>query len=183
MKLSYALACWMMYSIASAVSAAPPAVGESARDFTLPNLEGKRIKLSVLTQQHRVVLVVLRGWVGYQCPACARQTGELIARASDVAKAQGQVVLIYPGPAPSLDLRAKEFLKNATLPPNVRIVLDPDMKMVEQYGLRWNAPKETAYPSTFVIGRDGVVAYALISKTHGGRPPIADVLAALDKAK
>ena len=47
------------------------------------------------------------------------------------------------------------------------------------YGLRWDAPSETAYPATFVIDRSGTVRFAQISRVHGGRTPAADVLAAL----
>ncbi len=44
----------------------PPAVGEEARDFTLTRIDGRPIALSVLTQQGPVVVLMLRGWVGYQ---------------------------------------------------------------------------------------------------------------------
>lgn len=46
--------------------APPPAVGEAARDFTLNRIDGKPITLSVLTKQGPVVVLMLRGWVGYQ---------------------------------------------------------------------------------------------------------------------
>jgi alkyl hydroperoxide reductase subunit AhpC len=57
--------------------------------------------------------------------------------------------------------------------------LDPDYTFTLRYGLRWDAPRETAYPSTFVIDRGGVVRFALVSRTHDGRAPAADVLAVL----
>ena len=50
-----------------------------------------------------------------------------------------------------------------------------------RYGLRWDAPNESAYPSTFVLDRQGIVRYALISKTHDGRATAADVLTELKK--
>ena len=46
--------------------AAPPAVGEKARDFSLTDLDGKQVTLTGLTKTGPVVLVVLRGWPGYQ---------------------------------------------------------------------------------------------------------------------
>ena len=49
--------------------------------------------------------------------------------------------------------------------------------MVNAYGLRWNAPKETAYPSTFILNNKGIVHYAKISQGHGDRSKAADVLA------
>ena len=63
-----------------------------------------------------------------------------------------QVLLVYPGPPADLDQRAKEFLaKQNELPLNLHLVIDPDYKFTNQYGLRWDAPKETAYPTTFLI--------------------------------
>jgi hypothetical protein len=50
----------------SGATGRPPAVGEQAPDFTLNRLDGKAIALSALTQDGPVVLIMLRGWVGYQ---------------------------------------------------------------------------------------------------------------------
>jgi hypothetical protein len=47
--------------------------------------------------------------------------------------------------------------------------------------LRWNQPRETAYPATFVIDKGGIVRFALVSMTHGGRSKAGDVLEALGK--
>jgi len=60
---------WMPRAAASgqaAAPAAPPAVGEAARDFTLSRIDGRPITLSALTKQGPVVVLMLRGWVGYQ---------------------------------------------------------------------------------------------------------------------
>jgi hypothetical protein len=57
--------------------------------------------------------------------------------------------------------------------------VDPDLAFVRSYNLRWDAPRETAYPSTFVIGRSGKVRFATVSRSHGGRAKAADVLKAL----
>jgi len=51
---------------AQPVPAAPPAVGDAARDFTLNRLDGAPVALSALRKSGPVVVLVLRGWVGYQ---------------------------------------------------------------------------------------------------------------------
>jgi len=61
--------------------------------------------------------------------------------------------------------------------------LDPDYAFTNRYGLRWEAKNETAYPSTFSIGRDGWVTFSKVSKTHGGRTTAAEVLARLPGTK
>jgi peroxiredoxin len=85
--------------------------------------------------------------------------------------------MVYPGPAEHLRAKAGEFLQNKAWPADWVFLLDPDYGFTEAYGLRWEAKKETAYPSTFVIGRDGVVIFSKVSRTHGGRATAAEVLA------
>ena len=67
--------------------------------------------------------------------------------------------------------------------PVCTLLLDPDYSFTNAYGLRWDAPRETAYPSTFVIDTDGTVRYAKISKSHGDRAEVSDVIKALDALK
>ncbi len=56
---------------------APPQVGDKAGDFMLTTLDRKPVQLSKQLAHGPVVLVVLRGWPGYQCPICTRQVGQL----------------------------------------------------------------------------------------------------------
>jgi peroxiredoxin len=161
----------------------PPKVGEKASDFSLDSVRETTVKLSSLTAKGKVVLVVLRGYPGYQCPICSRQVGELLKHADELAKTGTQVVFVYPGPSALLKERAKEFIADRTIPKHFHMLLDPDYKFTNAYGLRWDAPRETAYPSTFVIDRGGKVEYAKISKSHGGRAPVKEVLEAVKATK
>ncbi len=158
---------------------AAPAIGERAPDFALATLDGRTVSLRAARADGPVVLLVLRGFPGYQCPLCTRQVHEFAGRAAEFAAKGAKVVMVYPGPAAALQARAKEFLADKQWPAGWELLLDPDYAFTAAYGLRWDAPKETAYPSTFIIGRDDTVAYAVVSKTHGGRTKAADVLAAL----
>ena len=58
------------------------------------------------------------------------------------------------------------------------MVPDPDCAFTRQYDLRWDAPKQTAYPSTFLIGRKGKIFFAKISNMHGGRTTAAEIVEA-----
>ena len=161
--------------------AATPRVGDTAADFELNALGGGKVKLSQLTRRGTVVLVQLRGFPGYQCPLCTMQVGELMSNANQFAAAKAQVILVYPGPADGLKAHADEFVKGKTMPKNFTLVLDPDYAVVNKYGLRWDAPNETAYPSTFVIDRKGKIVFAKVSQSHGDRAKTSDILAALPK--
>jgi thioredoxin-dependent peroxiredoxin len=157
----------------------PPAVGEKVADFSLASVDGKQLSLSAELRKGPVVLVLLRGWPGYQCPFCTRQFGDFLAHAKDLQDSGARVIMVYPGPGENLKQHVDEFIANRELLPNFHILLDPDFAFTRSLALRWDAPKETSYPSTFVIDQSGTVQYALISKTHSGRATADDVLKVL----
>lgn len=157
------------------------AIGEKAKDFTLNTIQGDEVDLNKIKGNKSVVLVVLRGWVGSQCPVCSRQLGSFIAEAEKLNELGASVVFIYPGPSAELQEKAKAFSKDFEMPDNFYFALDPDYSMINKYGLRWDAPKETAYPSTFIIDKNSKIVFSKISKTHGGRAKIDEVLAELEK--
>ncbi len=164
-------------------AAQPPAIGAKAPAFTLATPEGKKVSLGSLLKKGPVVLIVLRGYPGYQCPYCQRQAHDFETNAAQFAAKGVELLLVYPGPADSLSAHAQEFLKQSqNLPPNFHLVIDPDYAVTNLYGLRWNAPSETAYPSTFVLNRKGIVTYRKISHEHGDRTTAAEILAQLGKA-
>lgn len=163
-------------------TAEPPKQGQKAADFELTSLDGKTVRLTDQLKNGPAVVVMLRGFPGYQCPLCTRQVGSLMKSAPDFAKHQAQVLLVYPGPGEDLQTRAKEFLRDTKLPTGFVLLTDPDYKLTNAWNLRWDAPRETAYPSTFVIGTDGVVNFALVSKTHGGRSRTKEVVEAVQSS-
>lgn len=153
--------------------------GEQAIDFSLNQVDGKQLQLSKLYAENPVVLIVLRGWPEYQCPVCTRQVGEFIAEADQLEANNATVLFVYPGPSEVLQEKAKEFASDFTFPYGFYFTLDPNYSMVNKYGLRWDAPKETAYPSAFVINTDGKIVFSKVSSSHGGRADVEEVVAAL----
>lgn len=164
---------------AKAAGPAAPKVGDEAKDFELEALGGGKTKLSDLTKGGPVVLVVLRGYPGYQCPLCTRQFGEFLGKADAFKQTGAKVVFVYPGPADKLKERAGEFVKGKDYPDHFTILLDPDYTFTTAYGLRWDARNETAYPSTFVLDGQRKVLLAKVSRGHGDRSQAADVLKAV----
>jgi len=162
--------------------AEPPQIGATAPNFTLKTLENKDVTLSAQTAKQPVVLVVLRGWPGYQCPLCTRQVHDFVEQA-DAFAGKARVIMVYPGPSENLQAHAGEFLKDKQWPKDFVFVTDPDFTFTKSYGLRWGAPGETSYPSTFVIDSAGKVQFAKVSKSHGGRASALETLAALGKLK
>ena len=175
MRLVFAFACTFLIGVPG--FAETPAVGVKAPDFTLSTPTGKTVRMSTEQRGQDLVLVVLRGFPGYQCPYCVKQVHDFVDHASDFAAEDTRVLLVYPGPPADLDQHAKEFLeKQAELPPNIVLVTDPDYTVTNLYGLRWDAPHETAYPSTFVLDKKGKVVFEKISHSHGDRLSAEDAV-------
>ncbi len=188
MKLNGLIGCLAvaatLASIPSVSAKEPVAVGDKAPDFELPiQGEDAYATLSKLTEDGPVVVVVLRGYPGYQCAACQRQVSSLLNRRKALAAATGdkphRVVLVYPGPETELDKYADQFIGAKRVPDTFLFVRDPDMKMVSEWGLRWKAPRETAYPSTYVIGPGQRVKWNKVSESHGGRATVEEILKGL----
>ncbi|TWU35357.1 Redoxin [Novipirellula aureliae] len=159
----------------------PPKVDAEAPEFELMNLKNEPISLRKLSKNGPVVLLVLRGWPEYQCPVCSRQVAEFLSKKAELKKAGAQVVMIYPGPAALLAEHAKEFQGEIELPDHFHFLIDPDYTFTNAWGLRWEAPRETAYPSTFIVGADNKVKFGLTSTSHRGRESAANVLEELAK--
>lgn len=172
-------------AVTSLPAATTPKAGDPAPGFELKTLDDQSVSLKKLTSQGPVVLVVLRGWPGYQCPACDRQVQDFIKSSDAFQKAGATVAFVYPGPAADLKKHAKEFagMKGKVWPKEFVYLLDPDYTMVNAYALRWDAPNETAYPATFVIDGRGTVRHANVSRSHGGRTKAPAILAEVEKLK
>jgi thioredoxin-dependent peroxiredoxin len=78
-----------------------------------------------------------------------------------------------------LKAHARQFVEDKHWPANFTLVLDPDYAVINAYGLRWDASKETAYPATLVIDKGGTVRFAHVSQTHGNRLSATRALAEL----
>ena len=162
-----------------ASDAVRPQVGMEAQDFELTDLGGTKHRLATAVKDGPVVLIVLRGFPGYQCPVCTKQVGQFLSAAEKLQAKGAKVLLVYPGPSRELEKHAADFVSGKTIPAGFHLLLDPDYTFTNAYGLRWEVPNETAYPSTFVIGKDRKVTFAKISKGHGDRSSVEDVLKAL----
>ncbi|TWT82487.1 AhpC/TSA family protein [Planctomycetes bacterium CA13] len=160
----------------------PLAVGDKAINFELPIIgENSYVNLEDEIRKGPVVVVVLRGYPGYQCPLCNQQVSSLINRAKKLAESCQRVILVYPGKANMLEQHAEEFMGSRSIPDPMVMVRDDAMKMVTEWGIRWNSPRETAYPATYVINQNGRVAWSKISDSHAGRSRPEEILQAIRK--
>jgi hypothetical protein len=120
-------ACVCMLTVLALFSAIlhaqTPAVGKTAPDFVLSSPTGTPVQLAKSSHRAFTVLIVLRGYPGYQCPFCQKQLHDYIEHAGEFAAKDTNILVVYPGPPAELDQRAKEALaKQAALPSNITLV-------------------------------------------------------------
>lgn len=173
-------------------AARAPKVGEVASDFTLPDQDGERVRLSQLLQQGPVILIFYRGeW----CPYCNLQMRTFQARLPEIAAVGGGLIAISAQtPDHSVAMANKNEL-------GFPVLSDLGGEVIELYGLRYEVDAETRKlfdtvgndlaeyngeggwilpaAATFVIGRDGKVQYAHVRGDWRERAEPDDVLAIL----
>lgn len=164
---------------------AGPKDGSILEDFSGLTINGGEFQLSKYIEKGSVVIVMLRGFPGYQCPVCSTQVAGYIAKAEEFKQQRNTpVVFIYPGKVSDLEKRAKEFTapleQEVDLPSNYIFVLDQDYEITNHLNLRWDEPKETAYPAAFVIDHDGYVQFSKVSDNHHDRATADEILEFLD---
>jgi peroxiredoxin len=157
-------------------------VGDRAIDFDLPVVGGEEyLTLRDEFKEGPVVVIVLRGYPGYQCPLCSEQVSSIRNRARALASVAHRVILVYPGQGTRLQRQAKQFMGSRSLPDPLVIVRDQEMKMVTEWGLRWDTPRETAYPAAYIIDRNGRVRWLKVSDNHAGRASVDEIVRELRK--
>lgn len=180
----FALAASLLFGLGAANADATfgPGVGVRAPALgALPDQTGKLRKLSDLTGKKGVVLVFYRsaGW----CPYCQAQLMALNAGAADIqARGYNLVGLSYDDPAVAKTFADKRAITYALLS-------DPKSAVIDSWGLRdpqypvghraYGVPR----PAIFVLNRKGVVKASLAEQTYQKRPPVAEVIKALDGIK
>lgn len=159
-----------------------PKVGVRAPDLgTLPDQTGRLRKLSDLAGKKGIVLVFYRsaGW----CPYCQAQLMALNLGAADIqARGYNVVGLSYDSPTV-----AKSFVDKRAI--TYALLSDPKSEVIDSWGLRdpqypvghraYGVPR----PAIFVLNRKGVVKASLAEQSYQKRPPVAEVIKALDGIK
>lgn len=169
--------------------------GDPAPDFTLPDASGRPVRLADLLQQGPVVVTWYRGgW----CPYCNLQLAAYQEALGDMKAAGATLVAISPQlPDSSISTKEKNHLE-------FTVLSDVGNKVARQYGLvytlspelvqafkgRLDLPKyngdeswELPVTGTYVIARDGKIAYAFVNADYRKRAEVSEVIDALRALK
>ena len=169
--LAAACSLWCGTAVAQTPPAnGTPAVGGRAADFTLRALDGTTVQLSKeLAKGEPIVLVVLRGWPGYQCPFCTRQFGDYLANATRFDKVGLACSSSTRGPGEGLREHAEAL---SPRPGNAQGLSSPARSRLCLYERIWAALECAAgdgLPVDVRGRRDGRDVLPQTSRGHGDR--------------
>ncbi|MCB0068419.1 MAG: AhpC/TSA family protein [Caldilineaceae bacterium] len=170
-------------------------VGDVAPDFVLPDALGNAVALADLRAQGPVALSFYRGaW----CPYCNLEVQLLQQALPDIQALGATLVAISPQtPDNSLSLAEKHGLA-------FPVLSDAGNAVARRFGLVFTVPEalravydklgidipahngdgsfELPVPGTYVVGRDGTIAFAYANVDYTRRVATGDILAALRTA-
>ena len=178
--------------IASGQAAQALKAGDVAPAFTLSEADGGSVASGDLLAQGPLVLSFYRGvW----CPYCNIELGALQEAWPAIQAIGAQLVSISPQSLAN-GRKAKRD-KKIDFP----MLSDPDGKVADAFGLRFRLPDDLIelyrafgvdlpsinedpswklpMPARFVVGQDGIIAYAEVSPDYTRRPDPADLLPVL----
>lgn len=144
----------------------PSLDGQPAPLFTATSLAGGERTLEAHLGSEVLVLNFWATW----CPPCREELPALDALAKTLADQPVRFYAVNQGESENL---ARQFLESRNL--DIEVLLDPDGAIGERYQVR-------ALPTTYVIGRDGIIAHTHHGYGRGLEEEIRDqVLALLSK--
>ncbi|MCG8648306.1 MAG: peroxiredoxin family protein [Pirellulales bacterium] len=149
----------------------------TVNDLQFVDTQGQTVRIDQFANRKNVLLVFTRGFSGQLCSYCTTQTSRLIANYDKFLERDTEVLLVYPGGKDQLG----EFMQ-ASIEQSERskfpfpVLLDEDLAAVN----RLNIADQLAFPSTFIIDKDGRVTLSYVGKNMTDRPSIKALLAQLD---
>lgn len=167
-----------------ASSNAPLETGLTGISFT-ESTGGER-KIGDLAPGKTLVVVVTRGNTVPICPYCSTQTAQLISNYEKFQTLGAEIAVVYPIETGSDSDRLNGFLDDvktrlddATNPVPFPVLLDVELKGVDQLGIR----KDLSKPATYIVDSAGNVQYAYVGEHIGDRPSIQAMLNEVEKLK
>jgi peroxiredoxin len=171
-------------------------VGDRAPSFTLPDPNGKPVSSADLLAKGPLVVTFYRGaW----CPFCSLDLQALEEARSEIEARGATLVAISPQTAPNS--RKTQRANKLGFP----ILGDQGGELAARFGIRWKLPEDLQQvhkqlgadlpafngdgswtlpmPARYVIGRDGIIAYAEINPDYTSRPEPSDIYPVLDRLR
>ncbi|MEO6597684.1 MAG: redoxin family protein [Planctomycetota bacterium] len=144
---------------------------------TLRCVDGSSVDLGTYRGKKRLLVVILRGFLGEVCVYCVAQT-EALAQCRERLAALGiEVFVVYPGAKENEQSfeKAYEMTFGKGAPP-YRVFYDPDLEVVEKLGISG----DLAFPTTLIVDKDGLVQYAYVGEHRADRPAAKELIKVIE---
>lgn len=149
----------------------PPLKGWKAPDFNVSDATGNTVKLSDYQGKNNVVLIFYQGSF---CSVCGKQLSNLQKHLKDFAAHDAKIIAIS---ADDKD-HAMQTLGERGL--SFKVVPDPQKTLIKSYGVANLSKGGMAWPSAFIINKEGKVHLAYAEKS-GHRLHANELLTELSK--
>jgi peroxiredoxin len=170
--------------------------GDKAPVFTLPDADGKPVSSADLVAKGPLILTFYRGvW----CPYCNMDLQALEELAGEFRSMGASLVAVSPQNA--ANSRRSQRENHLSFP----IVSDLGNAVADRFGLRFSLPEDLLgvykgfgldlpaqngepswtlpMPARYVIGRDGIIAYAEVNPDYTRRPDPSELLPVLQRLR
>jgi len=170
--------------------------GDTAPEFTLRNADGDAVSSRKLLSQGPLVATFYRGvW----CPYCNYDLQALEEIRPEIEARGARLVAI----SPQTQANSRKSQRDNKL--NFPILSDPGAAVADKFGLRFSLPADLIevyrqfgtdlekvnndpsgvlpMPARYVIGTDGVIAYAEVNPDYTRRPDPSELLPVLDRLR
>lgn len=136
-------------------------------------VDGTEVDLRQYRGKKRVLLVVLRGFLGEVCVYCVAQTEALARCREELESLDIEVLVVYPGAKENEQSfeRAYDMTFGKGAPP-YRVFYDPDLAVVNRLGITG----DLAFPTTLIIDQQGIVQYAYVGEHRADRPAAKELI-------
>jgi peroxiredoxin len=151
-------------------------VGDRAPDFTLEDMDGKRISLSDFHGRRKVVLVFYRG---HWWPYCASQLGELKGLLTAEEKRQVQILAISIDSHADSRRLVKRLQESSSGEVDFPLLEDKSHEVIGRYGILNPHSPGWPHPAIYVLDRAGIVRWRFVEKDYTQRASNEQILQAL----
>jgi len=168
---------WLMAAALLLAGCSEPKVPVGAQVPPLRFLDGDgRIHaLADIREDGPALLLFMRGFEGFVCPYCIKQTLELLENRATIERSGAEVVIVYPG----VEQDARKFIAairrhRDTTPGEDLFVtwLDLNGEALAKLGVD---PRESR-PATFIVDSEGRLVYRYVGRNREDRPAVEALL-------
>jgi antitoxin component YwqK of YwqJK toxin-antitoxin module/peroxiredoxin len=147
---------------------------------TMKGVDGKDVDLAQYVGKKKVMIVVLRGYLGEVCCYCVAQTKALAQSKTRLDELGIEVLVVYPGAKENEQSFEQAYrMTFQEGGPPYRVFYDQDLSLVKQLGI----DGDLASPSTLIVDEQGKIQFFYKGEHRADRPAAKKLLQIIEGMK